>query len=120
MLKPGIRAEGVWRISGDEPFLAGHFPDRPIVPGVLLSEALAQLSGLVAYGGNHEGATPPLLAQINIKLLRPVAPPAEIDLQAEWARSMGLLSLFNVEARCGRNSVAHGSLTLTAHVEPGP
>jgi 3-hydroxyacyl-[acyl-carrier-protein] dehydratase len=126
-LAPGDRAAAVWRLTGDEDFFAGHFPGRPVVPGVLIGEALAQLAGLVGFSGGDptaqqaeavSGAAPPaapaLLSQVNLKFLRPVTPPAEIALSAEWARSMGALSLFNVEARTGRHVVAHGSLTLAA------
>src|SRR4051794_22022268 len=44
----GQSAEGVWDLSGNEPFFAGHFPGQPLVPGVLMAEALAQISGLAA------------------------------------------------------------------------
>lgn len=128
-LTPGERAEGAWNVTGDEPFFAGHFPGRPVIPGVLLAEALAQLAGLVGFSGGDPKAqrraedhaagahAPALLTQVNVKFLRPVTPPAEIRLSAEWARSMGSLSLFNVEARWGRHVVAHGSLTLAAPEE---
>ena len=47
-LTAGKSAEATWSLRGHEPFFTGHFPGDPIVPGVLISEALAQLSGLVA------------------------------------------------------------------------
>jgi 3-hydroxyacyl-[acyl-carrier-protein] dehydratase len=46
-LDPGTSATGYWRLTGAEPFFAGHFPGRPTLPGVLMCESLAQLAGIV-------------------------------------------------------------------------
>ena len=55
-LEPGLRAVGIKAVTASEPQFAGHFPDRPIMPGVLMIEALAQTAGvaimtLEAYRG---------------------------------------------------------------------
>lgn len=47
-LTPGKAGEAEYRVRGDEPFLRGHFPGQPLMPGVLLLEAAAQLAGVVA------------------------------------------------------------------------
>jgi len=111
-LRPGDSAEGIWSLSGTEAFFAGHFPGRPLVPGVLLVEALAQLSGLagpsVAAGGAEEGK----LAHVDVRFDEAVAPPVEVVLKSKLARVMGALQQFNVEASVKGVVAARGSLTL--------
>lgn len=123
-LEPARRAEGVWRVQGDEDFLRGHFPGSPIVPGVLIGEALAQLSGIVCSAAGHpNGPIQGRLARIEIKLLHAVVPPAEILLCTELARSLASLHQFSVEARVKDIDVARGTLTLamsTESIEAGP
>jgi 3-hydroxyacyl-[acyl-carrier-protein] dehydratase len=56
-LEPGKRGAGEYKVRGDEPFLRGHFPGEPLLPGVLLMEAAAQLAGVIAQS---DPSTPPL------------------------------------------------------------
>jgi len=58
VLEAGRRGTGEYRVRGDEPFLAGHFPGDPLFPGVLLIEACAQLAGVVAQCDPVHGALP--------------------------------------------------------------
>lgn len=117
-IEPG-RANGVWVVRGDEDFFQGHFPNNPIVPGVLIGEALAQISGIIcgvtnANGRPFEGR----LAQIDVKFLLAVIPPAEIELKSELTRSLEPLHQFAVEARVHETIVARGTVTLALESQP--
>ena len=110
-VKPGVSARGLWRVRGDEPFFAGHFPGRPLVPGVLLAEALAQVSGLLVAAA--EGLQEGRLASFDVRFLRAVAPPAEIELYSQAAGGVGGLRQFEVEARAAGDVIAQGSVALS-------
>ncbi len=107
---PGVRGEAVWRVTGSEDFFAGHFPGEPLVPGVLLSEALAQLSGLVGVHGT--GRSGGRLIHVDMRYKSVVRPPAEITLRSVQVRAMGPLVQFEVEALVAGHCVSRGTLAL--------
>lgn len=106
---PGESARGEWALAGDEGFFAGHFPGEPLVPGVLIAEALAQLSGLVLAAGSGVR-----LCRVDVKFTEGVVPPATIVLESRVARSLGELWQFDVEASVRGRAVAKGCVTLGA------
>ncbi|MDP1662858.1 MAG: 3-hydroxyacyl-ACP dehydratase FabZ family protein [Phycisphaerales bacterium] len=112
LLEPGVRAVATWCVKGDEDFFAGHFPGDPVVPGVLLAESLAQLSGLVAFSGRPVEARAARLAQVSIKFQMSVSPPADVRLESSLARQMAGLALFDVRALVGDSLAATGTLVL--------
>lgn len=116
-IEPKVRGEALWRVTGDEFFFAGHFPGEPIVPGVLLAEALAQLCGVVAFSGGDRSSLllkPARLAQVDVKFLAAVRPPAHIELSATLTREMGTLIMFDVAAGAANAPAAEGRLVLSA------
>ncbi len=115
VLADEARAE--WTVTGQEAFLRGHFPDNPVVPGVLIGEALAQTAGVALASrltAASKVASAGFLARIEIRFHLAVRPPATISLHAVRTGGMGALHQFDVEASTAAGRVAHGSLVLSA------
>jgi 3-hydroxyacyl-[acyl-carrier-protein] dehydratase len=112
--EPGQLAECSARFARDDPMFAGHFPGNPLVPGVILTEALAQTAGIAAASGFPEGERPQfLLSAIRaMKFLAAVRPEEEILLRAEKLAQVDQLWQFKTQARVGGKIVAEGQLVL--------
>jgi 3-hydroxyacyl-[acyl-carrier-protein] dehydratase len=108
-LIPGERAIAAKTFAASEPMFRGHFPGDPIVPGVILTEALAQLAGIVA----GQAGRPLRLAAIkSMKFPSPARPNEEIALSAKFAGAIGGLVQCAVEARVDGRLVADGVIVL--------
>ncbi len=94
----------------EEPFFRGHFPGDPLVPGVILTEALAQTAGLAA---GQAGRGFRLTAIRGMKFLRAVRPAEVIDLHARKIATVGGLWQFEVTARVAEQAVAEGVVVLS-------
>lgn len=81
------RAVGIKNVTINEPFFQGHYPRNPIMPGVLIIEALAQLGGLLlSQKLEHTGKVAVLLSLDNVKFRRPVTPGDQLVLEAQTVR----------------------------------
>ncbi|WP_428274471.1 3-hydroxyacyl-ACP dehydratase FabZ [Candidatus Palauibacter sp.] len=84
-IEPGQRIVGLKNVSANEPFFAGHFPGRPVMPGVLIIEALAQCGGLLLMNGleNPEDKVIYFLSVDGVKFRRPVIPGDQLILELD-------------------------------------
>jgi len=106
-------------ISAQEYFLNGHFPGRPIMPGVLISEALAQTCGLLV-GLTIKTKSPTArkllptfaLTSIDMKFLQAVLPESKLVMQAVLQKQFGGLFRFSVKATVNDTIIAKGILSL--------
>jgi 3-hydroxyacyl-[acyl-carrier-protein] dehydratase len=87
-LEPYKRAVGLKNVTYNEPFFRGHFPERPVMPGVLILEAMAQVAGVLAFysmGGRRDHI--PLFTGIDkAKFRAPVVPGDQLRLELEVTR----------------------------------
>ena len=114
-LVPGQSGAGEYTLRGDEDFLRGHFPGQPIMPGVLLVEAAAQLAGVVTQS---DPAIPPLknlrlTAIRGAKILGTARPGETIHLEARVAGRMGNLIQAQATARVNDRVILQTEITLS-------
>lgn len=116
---PGKSATGIKAVTINEPFFAGHFPARPIMPGVLIVEALAQTAGVLAIHtarakAGPEGAGDKLvyfMAIDNAKFRTPVEPGCLLHLKVEVVQDRGRIAKFSGRAEVDGKLVAECSFT---------
>ena len=111
------RGAGIWKVRGDEDFLRGHFPDQPLVPGVLIAEAAAQLSGVVANARIGCDGSKGKLALSEAHFKKSIVPPADIELTVEGEQVIGSIHIFEFTAMCRGELCAHGRIGLSLEDE---
>ena len=111
-LDPNRRAVGFKNVTYNEPFFQGHWPGRPVMPGVLVVEAMAQLAGLMLTKWQENGRYAMIVGMEGIKLRRPVIPGDQLRLEAETVRLKARTAVLKTRAWVERDLAAEAELRL--------
>ncbi len=113
-IEPGKKAVVLKNVSIDEPYFIGHYRDEPVMPGILILEALAQAGGIAFHSSfGKEEESVPFLAKIDsFRLKKKVLPGDQLILEAEVEHIFSNLAKVKVQARVGEEIVAEGMLVL--------
>lgn len=112
---PGESATGIKNVTANEPFFQGHFPTRPIMPGVLIVEAMAQTAGTVVVdymlGTNGANDLVYFMTIENARFRHPVVPGDTLQLRVKKLRERGNVWRFSGEAYVGDQLCAEATYT---------
>lgn len=114
--EPGKRLVAIKNVTINEPFFPGHFPSKPVMPGVLLIEAMAQATGLLAM----ESAEVPkeaiyyLVGVDKARFKRPVVPGDQLVFEVEVIKNKREIWVFSAEAKVDGQLVASAEIMCTA------
>jgi 3-hydroxyacyl-[acyl-carrier-protein] dehydratase len=110
-LKPGESALGVKNVTINEPFFQGHFPGQPIMPGVLVIEAMAQVAGVMAFRSGVEGKSVFFMSIDNAKFRRPIVPGDQVMMEIKVLKQRGNVWKFSGTATVDGKLVSEAEFT---------
>jgi len=117
-LTPGESITAIKNVTINEPFFNGHFPDQPIMPGVLVIEAMAQATGLLGFKTLGDDPRPDLLYVLagvdKAKFKRQVVPGDQLVLSAEIIKHKSNVWIYQTEARVDDKLVASAEIKCVA------
>ena len=113
---PGKRLRAMKNVTINEPFFQGHFPTKPVMPGVLLIEAMAQATGLLAMESSDvpKEAIYYLVGVDKARFKRPVVPGDQLIFEVEVLKHKREIWVFAAEAKVDGNLVASAEIMCTA------
>lgn len=116
-LEPGKSLRALKNVSINEPFFQGHFPHRPVMPGVLILEALAQATGILAFktngGAPRENTLYYFVGVDKARFKQPVEPGDQLMLQVDLLRTKRGIWMFTGEATVDGKLAASAELMCT-------
>ena len=117
-LEPRKAIHGIKNVTANEPFFAGHFPEHPVMPGVLMIEAMAQTAGILTVLSQQEldqNNYQFYLAKVdNAKFSRLVQPGDQLSIYAEQKRTIRSMGIYSGEIWCEDEPVASADFMCAA------
>jgi 3-hydroxyacyl-[acyl-carrier-protein] dehydratase len=110
-LQPGKSITGIKNVTFNEPFFQGHFPGQPIMPGVLIIEAMAQVAGIAAFSSGMEGKAVYFMSIEKAKFRRPVVPGDQLRLEIKVLQQRGNVWKFSGAATVEGKLAAEADFT---------
>lgn len=110
-LEPGVKAVGIKNVTMNEPFFQGHFPNNPVMPGVLIVEAMAQVAGILAFKSGMQGKTVYFMSMEKVKFRRIVLPGDQLKLEVNVTHRRGNVWKFSGNAFVGDKLTSEAEFT---------
>ena len=110
-MEPDVKAIGIKNISVNEPFFQGHFPGNPVMPGVLIVEALAQVAGILAFKSGVQGNTVYFMSIEKVKFRKIVMPGDQLRLEVKVTHKRGNVWKFSGHAFVGDRLTSEAEFT---------
>ena len=112
-LESGVRATGIKNVTYNEDFFKGHFPSEPVMPGVLILEAMAQVGAVIILSVEaNKGKTAFFGGMDKVKFRRKVVPGDVLDLECEVVKQKGPIGVAKATAKVNGELAASAELTV--------
>lgn len=108
---PNEMAKGIKNVTINEPFFQGHFPGNPVMPGVLIIEAMAQVAGVLAFKSGMEGTGVLFMSIEKVKFRKPIVPGDQIIFEVNVAHRRGNVWKFTGIARVDEKIATEAEFT---------
>jgi 3-hydroxyacyl-[acyl-carrier-protein] dehydratase len=116
-VEPGASLSAIKNVTINEPFFQGHFPGQPIMPGVLILEAMAQATGLLSFSGMVDAHKTSMYILVGIDKARfrgQVVPGDQLQLNIKLKRNMRGIGMFECKALVNDKVVAEAEIMCSA------